>query len=371
MLNRDELKEIAMLQGNGGYFVSLYLNVGPGTKGDYVIHFKNMIKNILEETDKKILKRVKDDIEKLEAFVISNKREFRNGLAIIASSEKSFWKEYHLAVPVKNRIAVEKTPYIQPLLDILDNYKQYAVILVDKETARLFLVHLGEIEEYGEVHTPDVPGKHKRGGWFTLSGNRFERHIDYHVSLHIKDVLKKLEPFLSSLRIERIIAGGSDDAVAKLREMLPKAVVERIIGTFRAEMFANVNDVFEKVKPAINEYESAEKKAVVSELLTAAAKGKNAVVGTENVLSALQEGRVMKLVFVKSFEDSGYACGNCRHLSKQKTPACPYCKGVMEEVNYLIDLAAQKAVEKGAVIEVITDSKELSDAGGIGALLRF
>ena len=59
---------------------------------------------------------------------------------------------------------MDKAPYIQPLLDILDNYKQYAVLLVDKESARLFLVHLGEIEEYGEVHTPDVPGKHKKRG---------------------------------------------------------------------------------------------------------------------------------------------------------------------------------------------------------------
>ena len=77
MLNQEELKEIATLQADGSYFVSLYLNVSPGTKGDYVIHFKNMIKNISEETDKKILKKIKGDIEKLEAFVTSNKREFK------------------------------------------------------------------------------------------------------------------------------------------------------------------------------------------------------------------------------------------------------------------------------------------------------
>lgn len=371
MLNQEELKEIATLQADGSYFVSLYLNVSPGTKGDYVIHFKNMIKNILEETDKKVLKKIKGDIEKLEAFVTSNKREFKKGLAIITSSEKSFWKEYHLAVPVKNAIIADKSPYIQPLLDILDNYKQYAVLLVDRESARLFLVHLGEIEEYGEVHTPDVPGKHKRGGWFSLSGHRFERHIDYHVSLHIKDVVKKLESFLAAERIERIITGGSDDAIAKVREMLPRAVSEKIVGAFHAEMFANVNDIFEKVKPVISESESMEEKAIVSKLLTAAGKGQNAVIGIEDVLNALQEGRVMKLIFIKDVEDSGYACRNCRHLSKQKVSACPYCKGGMENVNYLIDLAAQRAVEQGSLIEVIADNKELLDAGGIGAFLRF
>ena len=371
MLNQEELKEIATLQADGSYFVSLYLNVSPGTKGDYVIHLKNMLKKFSEEENRKIFKKIKNDIEKLEAFVTSNKREFKKGLAIITSSEKSFWKEYHLAIPVKNAIIVDKAPYIQPLLDILDNYKQYAVLLVDKESARLFLVHLGEIEEYGEVHTPDVPGKHKRGGWFSLSGHRFERHIDYHVSLHIKDVIKKLESFLAAERIERIITGGSDDAVAKVREMLPKAVSEKIVGAFHAEMFANVNDVFEKVKPVISESESMAEKAVVSDLLTAAGKGQNAVIGIEDVLNALQEGRIMKLIFIKDFKDSGYECRNCRNLSKQKVSVCPYCKGGMEEVNYLIDLAAQRAVEQGSQIEVIAENKELLDAGGIGAFLRF
>ncbi|MBA3061173.1 MAG: hypothetical protein FP832_05950 [Nitrospirae bacterium] len=79
----------------------------------------------------------------------------------------------------------------------------------------------------------------------------------------------------------------------------------------------------------------------------------------------------MKLIFIKDFEDSGHACRNCRHLSKQKVSTCPYCKGGMEEVNYLIDLAAQRAVEQGSLIEVIADNKELLDAGGIGAFLRF
>ena len=52
-------------------------------------------------------------------------------------------------------------------------------------------------------------------------------------------------------------------------------------------MFANVNDVFEKVKPVISESESMAEKAIVSDLLTAAGKGQNAVIGIEDVLNAL------------------------------------------------------------------------------------
>lgn len=373
MLNRGELKEIAALQANDSYFVSLYLNVNPVTnaKGDYVIHSKNMIKDIAEGIDKKIFKKIKSDIEKIESFIVSNKREFKKGLAILSSSENSFWKEYHLAIPVKNGIRVDRTPHIEPLFDILDNYQRYAVILVDKESARLFLAHLGEIEEYGEIHTPGVPGKHKKGGWFALSQNHYERHIDYHIGLHLKDVIKRLDSFLAEEHIERIAIGGSGDAVSMVREMFPRAINEKVIGIFHAEMFAKSNEIFEKVKPVIGEFENKKQKITVSELLTMAMKGENAVIGLENVLNALQEGRVMKLVLIKDFEDSGYACRNCRYLTKQKVSPCPYCNSEMEDVNYLVALAAQRAVENGAQVEVISKNKELLNAGAIGAFLRF
>ena len=31
-------------------------------------------------------------------------------------------------------------------------------MLVSKESARIFVVHLGEVVEYGEVHSKDIPG---------------------------------------------------------------------------------------------------------------------------------------------------------------------------------------------------------------------
>jgi len=373
MLNRKELKEISSIHGNGSYFVSFYLNVNPITnaRGEYVIQLKNMIKDISDRSDKKVLKMIKDDLEKIESFVNGNKRELKKGLAILSSSEKTFWKAYQLSVPVKSEIIVDKTPFIKPLLDIMDNYQRYAVLLVDKETARIFLLHLGEITEYGDIHTPDVPGKHSKGGWFALSQNHYARHVDYHVGLHLKDVVRKLESFLKDEKIERVVLGGPYEAVVMTKDLLLKTITDKIIGTFRAGMFENNADILKKIEPVISEFEKKKEKMTVSELLTMASKRENAVVGIDNVLNALQEGRIMRLAFVKDFRDSGYACRNCRYLTKQKVIPCPYCRSEMEEVNYLVDLAAQRAVENGALVHVISESQELLNAGGIGAFLRF
>src|SRR3972149_11233343 len=121
MLDRKELKEIARIRDESPCFVNLYLNVNPLTnpKGEHVIQFKNMLKNTIETLDKKIYKLVKDDLEKIDSYVLGNKRLFKKGLALLSSTRKSFWREYQLSVPVKSELIVDKCPYIKPLLDIL------------------------------------------------------------------------------------------------------------------------------------------------------------------------------------------------------------------------------------------------------------
>jgi peptide chain release factor subunit 1 len=373
MLSREELKEIAKIRGDEAQFVSFFLNVNPMTnvKDNYIIHVKNLIKNTADTLEKDVLKKVAADLEKIESYVMTNKPIFKKGLVIISSQEKKYWKEFHLSVPIKNEIIVDKTPYIKPLLDIMDNYQRYAVLLVGKESARIFVVHLGEIEEYSEVHTDDVPGKHKKGGWYALSEKSYERHTDHMVGLHLKDVLKQLDAFLSGEYVGRLIIGGSDETVTKVKSMLPQTTAEKIIGTFQAEMIATGKDVLEKAGPVLQAFENRKEAETIDDLLTKAMKNENAVIGVENVLNAIQEGRVMRLILLKDFKQTGLACKECGHLTVQNISSCPYCKGEVESANYLVDMIAQKAIEQGAGVAVSSENKKLRDAGSIGAFLRF
>lgn len=373
MLTKEELKEIAKMRAEGSYFVSLYLNVNPMTnvKDNYVIHVKNMLKRTGENLDKLVLKKISGDLDKIESYILSNKRVFKRGLAILSSQENRFWKEFHVAVPFKNEIIVDNTPYIKPLLDILDNYQRYAILLVDKESARIFLVHLGEIEEYTEVHSADVPGKHKKGGWFALQEKSYERHTDYHVGLHLKDVLKELGSFLAGEYVGRMLIGGSEEAVTKVRAMLPQSIAEKVTGTFQAEMFANSKEILQKAEPLLQAYERRKENEDVEELLTMAMKNENAVLGIENVLNAVQEGRIMKLIVLKDFKHSGFSCKQCGYLNTQNMSSCPFCTGDVQDEKYVVDLIAQKAVEQGAMVEVVSENRKLHEAGNIGAFLRF
>lgn len=373
MISVTELKEIASYNGKGAYFVSLYLNVDPvfNKKGDYIVHLKNMLKDSAESLEKSIYKRVKGDFEKIEHHVLTNKRTFKKGIALFSSNEAAFWKEYNLGIPINNNLVVDKSVYIKPLMDILDNYQRYGVLLVGKDVARIFIIHLGEIVEYGEVFTPDIPGKHKKGAWFGLSQNHYERHINFHIGIHLKEVLEKLETFLNREYVGRLILGGSDEAVSMAKDMLHKTVADKIIASVKIEMFAKSDEVLKKVEPILSAYEKNKEDETVKELIVRAMKNESAVLGIENVLNAIQEQKVMKLILESSYKQKGFTCKTCGFLTTQIINSCPYCKGDFDEVDYMVDLIVQKSIQQGALIEVVTENKTLSDAGGIGAFLRY
>jgi peptide chain release factor subunit 1 len=153
--------------------------------------------------------------------------------------------------------------------------------------------------------------------------------------------------------------------------LLPKTVLDKVVGTFHAGMFEGNAEVMKKVEPALRGYEREQEEKAVKELLTRAMKDEKAVVGLEDVLKALEGGRVMKLLLLRDFSRRGFQCSGCGALSIKGEVNCPYCGGKMEEVGYIVDLAAQKVVEQGALVEVVAESEELEKAGGIGAFLRF
>jgi len=373
MLTYSELKELSVMSGDGNFFVSLYLNVNPitNTKGDYIIHFRNMLKETVEKVSKDAIKKTKSDIERIEVYLSGNKREFKKGLVIISSQPLGFWRNYHLSLPVKNELVLDNAPYIKPLLTLMEEFPRYVVLLVDKESARIFLIHLGNIEIYTELLTPDVPGRHKKGGWFALEQSRYKRHIDYHISLHMKDVIRTLEGLIYKEAINRVIIGGTEEAVIKIKGMLSQTILNKVISTFHPEKIAGDKDVLDKTLKIIEGFEREREKETVQELITRAMKNKMAVIGLEDVLTNLQEGKVMSLIFLKDMTASGFRCTNCNFLTSQILNVCPYCRAGFERINYLIDYALQRAVEHGAIIKVVNESDELRKAGGIGAFLRF
>ncbi|MEN2993994.1 MAG: Vms1/Ankzf1 family peptidyl-tRNA hydrolase [Thermodesulfovibrio sp.] len=372
MFERKDLEQLERFTFNDAYVVSLFLNVSPQErkKQAYLSKFKNLVKTLPED----IHNACKEDINRIEAFLQSERESFKKSIVIYSCSPKNLWVRYDLNVELKDDIIVDRSPYISPLFDLLDNYQKYGVLLVDKRTARVFLVFLGEIEEYGIVEHEDVPGKHKKGGWFALAEKRYERHIDYHVKMHLKDVIEKFNSFLKDKNIRRLIVAGPDEAISELMNILDEEIKQKIVGITNIEKYASKEEVLEKILPIIEGYENLKEEETVSELITRSLKNDNAVMGIDDVLKYLRDKRVMKLIIAKDHRLEGFICKNCGFATTQNVECCMECESCVMKSYNLIEKATEMAIEQAALVEVVKEEKnrkKLLEYGGIGAFLRF
>ncbi len=373
MFTREELTRLNTIKGNGELFTTVYLNVNPVTnpKGEYFIAFRNMVKPELEKLSNTDQKAVKEDVKKIETYLKSAKTEFKKSLVIISSTQLDMWEVYHLSVPLKNQVVIDRTPYLKPLTSIMEQHRSYAVALVDRVHARLFNIQLGEIAEYAELFTPDIPGKHKKGGWQGRDENRFRRHIDQHIHFHLRDVVTKLEGLLSRGEVSHIITGGSEESLLLFSKMLSQPVTAKTAGMFTADMHAGNDEILEKSMQIIRGIEKNGEEGLVEELVTRASKNGSAAAGLEDVLAQMQKGNIHHLIYLEGFRSSGNACATCNFLTVQPIDSCPFCNINMERVEHLIDFAIQRAIDQGAEISAIAENVKLAEAGSIGALLRY
>ena len=295
-------------------------------------------------------------------------------VAIFSCAGSDYFKAYPLAVPLRSRVRVGNQPNVKPLADLLDAYGGYGVVLVDKQGARLFGFHLGELREQEGILGKDV--RHvKRGGASSFPGRRGgvsgrTRSAEETVERNIKDAVDFAIHFFEENRVRRILIGGTDENVAQFRQHLPKTWQSLVVGTFAMSMGANHTDVQAKAMQVGREAEELREKRLVETAITAAAKGAGGVTGLEDTLGAVHAGRLQNLIIQEGLRLPGYRCQGCGYLTTQKMAACPFCSKEFEKIEDAVELAVRKVMQTGGDVEVVRNNKDLEKVG-VAGLLRY
>lgn len=366
MLSETNLRELLDFSTTAPV-LSVYLNTEPseGNADAYRLRLRSMLKDV----------NLPEDVEAIERYFQHEYNWTGKGVAVFSCAPQGFFRAYSLALAVQNLVHVGTRPSVRPLADLFDNYGGYGVALIDKQGARLFFFHLGELREQEGVIGEEV--RHvKRGGASTIAGQRggtagktgYEEEV---IDRNIKETVEFAVRFFEENHVRRILIGATDENAALFRSHLPKAWQSLVMGAFAMPMTASQNEVLAKALQIGRNSEVQREAQMISNLITSAAKQSGAVVGLNATLDAVNTGRVQRLVLAEGYAPSGYHCTSCGALVAKAAPACPQCEAPLSPALDIIDLAVSAVLRTGGDVEVIHKNAELEQGGKIGALLRY
>jgi len=289
------------------------------------------------------------------------------GLGIWVSGD-TLWEVVPLPIPTETQAFHTDRPYIRVLIDILDRFAEYGVALIDRENVRLFSVAFRGIRSESEAFGEELK-RHKQGGW---AAARYQRHED-NLALHnLKNAVEVTEAFCSSRGSKRLVLGGTPEVLAQVKGLLSKQVRDWLLGEFVVDIDASPNEILKRSLEIAERADLAEEKRMVSEAITAAAKGETGVTGLSDTLYSLHHGQVLVLLVEEGYRAPGYVCAHCGYVSAEAREACPLCKHEeMTETPDVVDVAIHKAIGTGAQVNIVRENEKLREAGGIAAILRY
>jgi peptide subunit release factor 1 (eRF1) len=363
------LRELAAYQAQTPV-LSVYLDVDP--KEHTTDEYKLALRQLLKRAEGAA---ALDDVSAVERFFDHEYDWSGRGVAVFSCTGEGFWRAFSLPVPVTSRVTTARKPYVWPLAALVEAYGSYLVALIDRQGVRLLLFEMGELQAtdgyVGEEVRRLKRGRGSSGGHGGRGGDLVSsRHEEETVKRNIRDEVDKVKAFWEQHKPQRLILAGADPTVTQFRDVLPKHLQEKIIGSFSADMTASDVEVRERSLEILAQVEQEREDALVEAVFTAAAKGRGGVIRLADTLGAAHEGRIQTLVVARDYRQPGYQCHNCHYITDQALEMCPFCGSTFAEIPDATEALVAKVIEDSGHVEVVDDHPRIAEFG-VGALLRY
>ena len=372
MIGQKDLQELLALDAGDSTITSLYLNVDTSQQSNEII--KKQARALMKEAGVG-----SDESSAIGHYLDLTYDWTKPGLAIFAFGDQDFFRAYPTAIAFRNRVRVGRRPYVKPLNYLLDNYAHYGVAVVDRIGAKFFEYHLGELQDAGgtmgdDVRKQKLGGGSARGGGTSTSatgqrGGQGGRHEEEVILRNMRDSAAAAGRFFAGKPIRRLFLGGTAENVALYRDNLSKQLQSCIAGTFPADMTAGEHEIRQRSLELLNEANAERERKMIKTMITAAAKGGNAVVGLDATLKTINDGRVQTLVISDGYQAGGYVDEGAAFLSAHSGDS-PF-GAPLAAIEDIVEAAVSRTMEQGGQVEIVNDNEDLENVGRIGALLRY
>lgn len=384
MINLKTIENLSRQSGNKFFVTSLYLNIDPLNKqNDYKIVTKDLLKEkrsrleairVRKNFSRDQVKSVLEDLTRIEDFVLHDyMRNGEKGLAVFSCNAKRFWQVLPLPKPTADHMVVDFDPYIRPLSELLSEFRDYGVVLVDTTKATAFEVGLDQPKEVFRIQNPVGP-RRKEAGFKGREEGHSKRHQQELVMKHFKKVVNRVEKMCLQKNPSWLILGGRHDVLTQFEGLLPTQLKSKVSGHVTVEPNHPLDEVLMKAAEVARAAELSREKELIARLKGEADSNRGGgTAGLQPTLEALRRGLVATLVVTRGYVAPGFFCGSCHFIgaaSEQKGETCPICGEEVHEAADVIDEAIAYAYANGCAVEHTVENSVMRMLGDIGALLR-
>ena len=366
-LTQDSIRALAGYKPANAPVVTLYLDVD-GRRyvrpRDYEMQLDHLLRDARERCNGNT---PHEDFRRIEAHVKAGvDRSHARGLAIFSCAGEELWQVIELPVPVRNQLVVNQAPHVKQLERVLDRLERFAVLMVDRQRARIFEFEMGELVDKSELFDQLPRHDDDKGDWD-------KDHVRDHAAVLARQHVRRAAHVAFAVYQERpfdhLIIAAPDDLTHEMEKELHSYLRDRIA----ARLSLPINAPDAAIRSAAIDVEadiaSRREAAIVEKLRAASGQGK-AVVGLPAVLTALGERRVERLVVSDGYEAPGFRCSGCGFLAA-KGRACGQCGGTMDRSDDVVEDAVEEALTQSCKLTICSDNADLDVLGRIGALLRY
>lgn len=121
------------------------------------IQFGNLVNEARHKLEESDLEEKSKLLEQLDVVMKHQDElvQFIGGLTVYITPDDFYF--YHLAIPVKERVQISQLPYVMPLLVNYQYTRDYHLLVLDRESIRMFEGHGNRIEEIDLSEYEDAP----------------------------------------------------------------------------------------------------------------------------------------------------------------------------------------------------------------------
>jgi peptide chain release factor subunit 1 len=344
---RHQLDRLANVEPGAAPVISLYLDTRPDGTGrrTYDTFLRKAFPERVEGLSGIARDSVDADIARIELFLRDDVRKSTNGLAIFACTASALFEAVQLDAPIeKHELFLSPTPHLYPLARVNDQYPRYAALLVNTNSAQLFVFGLGTTEKQRAVSS-DKTKRHQMGGW---SQARYQRSVDNFRQQHMKEVVDVLDRVVREESLTKIVVACDDVAKPTLLEQMPKHLHEKLVDVVSLDIRTPEHQVLAQTMQALQGKDALTDAEHVEAMITAWRSGGLGAAGVGATKHALETGQVEELLITAAPDGLDTASS-------------------AETANELVRLAQKSS----ARIRFVENTELLSSVGGVGAILRF